>query len=230
MTSPPEGHGKSPNPIPVTVVAGGSDIDISKLSVPVDMTLLVGNELVINEALPELVKGEATALLLDVNNLFKRAKENGFRIDYTELKAIFDNRCDLRYCGAFSAIDPNNKDSVDWVSYMTDKGYKVITKDLKRYTNSQGRVITKGNMDIEITIAALSLSESFSHIVIGTCDGDFVPLIDKLREGHFRKVSILGMRNSNWTGMSESLIRSADNFYDMMSIKDFISYHGSRNE
>lgn len=224
---PPTGEKGGDSIIPAVLLP---DFDVTKLPGGVDVSRIVGSELVINDALPGLVRGEATALLLDVNNLYRRARENGFSIDYVQLQSIFSHRCDLRYCSAFSAVDKDNQNSMNWASYMTDKGYSVITKDLKRYTNDKGQLVTKGNMDIEITIAALSLSEAFSHIVIGTCDGDFVPLLEKLREGHFRKVSVLGMRNKNWTGMSESLVRSADHFYDMMQIKDFISYHGNRGE
>lgn len=183
----------------------------------------------INEALPGLVRHEPTALLLDVNNLYKRANDNGFRIDYDRLKSIFEQRCDLRHCAAFSAVDRNNPSAGKWADYMVNKGYTLVVKDLKRYTNAKGEMVSKGNMDIEITIAALNLSEAFAHVIIGTCDGDFVPLLNELREGNFRKVSVLGITNSNWTGMSDTLIRSADYFYDLTAIKEHIEYTGGRH-
>ncbi len=203
------------------------DLDPSILAPPIDVTQLIGSELVINEALPGLIKGEATALLLDVNNLFKRSQADGFRIDYVRLQHIFQHRCDLRYCGAFSAVDKNDNKALNWVKWMTDKGYQVITKDLKRYKDAHGRTITKGNMDIDMTIAAMDLSEGFGHIILGSCDGDFEPLISRLKRGHHRKVSVLGLRTSNGKGMSESLVEAADHFYDLSTIKDYISYRGT---
>lgn len=204
---------KPPTPIPENLLP-----NIAEVVRP------IGTALEINKAFPGLIRHESTALLLDINNLFRRSQDNDFRLDYIKLRALFDQRCDLRYCSAFSAVDRQNPESSRWVSYMQNHGYSVISKDLKRYTNAKGDLVSKGNMDIEIAIAAMSLSEAFAHVIIGTCDGDFVPLIEKLREGHFRKVSVLGITSPNWTGMSDTLIKAADHFYDMSAIKDHISY------
>ena len=216
---------------------GNKDQAVSLLDTPIlpDLTVtpeniqVVASALAINEALPNLITNEPTALLLDINNLYRRAAQNNFRIDYGKLKSLFEKRCDLRFCGAFSAVDRTNREAENWVKYMQGQDYVVVAKDLMRYTNDQGVLVSKGNMDIEIAIAALSLSPAFAHIVIGTCDGDFVPLIDKLREGHFRKVSVLGITNTDWSGMSDTLVRSADNFYDMAAIKDHISYSNTHH-
>jgi uncharacterized LabA/DUF88 family protein len=188
---------------------------------------VISNELIINDLLPGLVRGEATALLLDVNNLFKRAQANDFRIDYGRLMRIFGNRCDLRYCGAFSSVLAGDINATNWVSYMESQGYSVVTKDLYQYELANGAVISKGNMDVEMTIAAMKLNSAFAHVIIGTCDGDFSELIKELKTDNFRKVSVMGLKDKDWSGMSDMLIRSADNFYDMGKLKEFISYRRS---
>lgn len=193
-----------------------------------EVSQLVGEELTLNEALPGLVRGEGTALLLDISSLFYAAKANNFSIDYGKLRNIFRTRCDLRYCGAFSAVDNDDVGSMNWLNFMQKTGYSVTTKDLQRYVTEDDSIVTKGNMDIEIAIAAMKLSDGFGHVIIGTCDGDFIPLIETLREGNFRKVSVLGMGKSSWAGMNNALIRAADNFYDMSLFKEQITYHGSR--
>lgn len=185
---------------------------------------VISNELIINDLLPGLVRGEATALLLDVNNLFKRAQANDFRIDYGRLMRIFSNRCDLRYCGAFSSVLAGDINAANWVSYMEAQGYSVITKDLYQYTLPNGTVVSKGNMDVEMTIAAMKLNSAFAHVIIGTCDGDFSELIKELKTDNFRKVSVMGLKDKDWSGMSDMLVRSADNFYDMAKLKEFIYY------
>jgi uncharacterized LabA/DUF88 family protein len=200
---------------------GGVDLGVERVNLE-----MITSTLDISKALPNLKLGEGTALLLDVNNLFKRARASGFAIDYANLKYIFEKRCDLRYCAAFSAIDRSDPKANGWESYMKDKGYTVVSKDLKRYTNDKNVQVTKGNMDVELTCAAMRLSEGFAHVIIGTCDGDFVPLIQELKKGHYRKVSVLGITSPDWTGMSDTLVRAADNFYDMTAIKDHIHYRG----
>lgn len=185
------------------------------------------DELVINEALPNLIHTESTALILDINNLYLRAKDNNFRIDYGNLYSIFSSRCNLSHAGAFSAIDRSDSSSLDWVDYMTKKGYHVVTKDLKRYTSVKEEVMTtvvKGNMDVELTIHALTKCNDYNHLILGSCDGDFTKLITTLKENTSKKISVLGISNFNSSGMSESLIREADNFYDLRKLIPFISY------
>jgi uncharacterized LabA/DUF88 family protein len=185
---------------------------------------VIDRELKINDAFPGLDKHEPTALLLDINNLFKRTRENGFRLDFARLHSLFSSRCNLRLASAFSAVDLQSDEALGWVDYMRKKGYEVETKRLMRYTNNEGEVTTKGNMDIEICLAAMDLSPSFGHIILGTCDGDFVPLVDRLKRGSYRRVSVLGITNSNLTGMSRSLMDAADHFYDMALVKDLLTY------
>lgn len=207
---------------------------VPSLEEAADMTLLVGAELSINNAFPGLKKNEPTALLLDINNLYRRAGQHGFRVDYGKLKNIFEQRCDLRYAAAFSAIDPTDVSSDRWIKFMRKADYSLHIKDLKRYTDSEGEPVTKGNMDLELAFDALNLSPAFSHIVIGTCDGDFVPLIEELRKGKFRRVSVLGLRGREWAGMSRDLVTAAKeadgHFYDLTQIQEYIRYQGNRHD
>lgn len=182
----------------------------------------------INDLLPGLNHFEPTALLLDINNLYRRADYNKFRIDYNRLKTIFEHRCDLRYCAGFSAVDRKNPDTINWINYMNSQGYDMHVKDLKEYVDHRGNLIIKGNMDMELAVEAMSLSPAFSHVIIGTCDGDFVCLLKKLKEGYFRKVSVLGMTNQDRVGMNAELIKNADYFYDLARLKEFVELKDSK--
>jgi uncharacterized LabA/DUF88 family protein len=200
--------------------------DLSKFSDQIQR--VIPEELRISEAFPGLNLHEPTALLLDINNLYKTTQYNGFRIDFGRLKSIFEQRCDLRYCAAFSATDPTTK-SAQWVSYMENRGYDVITKPVKTFTNGS-KVTVKGNMDIELACEALTLSPAFTHVIIGTCDGDFIPLVKKLQEGHIRHVSVLGTTNEKNTNIDRNLIRQADFFYDLTKIQDIIQWSGRESQ
>jgi uncharacterized LabA/DUF88 family protein len=111
-----------------------------------------------------------------------------------------------------------------WIEKLRGAGITPITKPVKRYLDDlTGEWIFKGNMDVELTIAALTLSDGFAHVVIGSCDGDFIPLIKHLRNGNFRTISVLGVSNFLRKGMNEELIRYADNFYDLRIVQKHIS-------
>lgn len=207
-----------------------TEIDISKLKIPKeiisDTSLL--DELEINEAFPGLIRGQGTAVLIDVNNLYRRSKAEGFVIDYTKLKSIIGSRCDLRYFAVVSAVDVENPAMHPWIEKLRAAGIIPITKPVKRYVDDvTDNWVYKGNMDVELTISALTLSEGFAHVIIGTCDGDFIPLIKHLRTGNFRTVSVLGISNNKRKGMNEELIRCADNFYDLLMIEKHVSSVGT---
>lgn len=189
---------------------------------------LVNKELSISEALPGLMRGQGTAILIDSNNLYRRAKSEGFQIDYVKLKNIFASRCDLRHCSIFSAVNPEDHRAQDWISFLTAHGIIPITKPVRRMVDDNDTPYYKGNMDVDLVIEAMSLSEGFAHVVIGSCDGDFVPLINALRKGRYRTVSVMGISNHLGKGMSEDLAKSGDHFYDLWKIKDYITVESNR--
>lgn len=229
--TPAANHATSPPIIPKADIDPGIEI----------ASAIFDEELAINEALPGLVRGEATVLILDVNNLYRVALDAGFKIDYLRLREIFSNRCDLRLALAYSAVKPGDADSAKWVNLMRRNGYSVITKDLINYVNRKGHDVVKGNMDVEITLAATKLNQGFAHIVLGTCDGSFIPLVKDLRSDGFRKVSVLGIKKpGSWNDMSEELAkvvtsRHGDsqvpgNFYNMVDLLPYVAYGGRNNE
>lgn len=221
IITPPMQTGQSP---PIV------DIDISKLEIPKDIipdTSLL-DELEINEVFPGLIRGQGTAVLIDVNNLYRRSKAEGFTIDYPKLKSIISSRCDLRCFAVVSAVDVEDPAMHPWIEKLRAAGITPITKPVRRYLDDlTGEWVYKGNMDVELTIEALTLSEGFAHVIIGSCDGDFIPLIKHLREGRFRTISVLGISNYKRKGMNEELIRCADNFYDLRLIEKHISTLGN---
>jgi uncharacterized LabA/DUF88 family protein len=190
----------------------------------------VHREVRLNDALPGLVLHEPTAILLDINNLFRRARDQRFRIDYLKLKTLFEQRCDLRYAAGFSAVDQSDEQAVDWVKFMRKIGYNMDVKNLHQYVAGDGTEVVKGNMDIEMTCAAKDLPDAFTHVIIGTSDRDFIALIKNLKKNPARRVSVLGMSGPNWAGMSRQLVEAADNFYDLSRIQEYVEFRGPTRE
>ena len=202
------------------------DIDMSKLPIPKDLERDTGlqDELAINEVFSGLVRGQATAVLIDVNNLYRRSMAEGFSLEYTKIKDIIAARCDLRYFAVVTAIDVGNPAMHPWIDSLRQAGITCITKPVRPYYDEfSNESVYKGNMDVELTIDAMSLSDGFAHVIIGSCDGDFIPLIKRLREGRFRTVSVMGVSNHLRKGMSQDLIKCADNFYDLRLIAKHVS-------
>ena len=86
------------------------------------------------------------AVFVDVANIFYAAKAAGVDIDYvTLLKAATAGR-DFVRAYAYTGLDPENDNQRQFHSFLARSGYKVISKDIRKY--GDGRI--KANLDIEL--------------------------------------------------------------------------------
>ncbi|EIM74972.1 hypothetical protein A33O_10199 [Nitratireductor aquibiodomus RA22] len=166
---------------------------------------------------------EKIALFIDGANLYATSRALGFDIDYRKLLSSFQERGYLLRAYYYTALVEDQEYSsirplIDWLDY---NGYKVVTKPAKEFTDSAGRRKIKGNMDIELAIDALELSDVVDHYVIFSGDGDFRTLVEALqRKG--RKVSVVSTIQSQPPMIADDLRRQADNFIDLSSLREEI--------
>ncbi|MCR9139087.1 MAG: NYN domain-containing protein [Alphaproteobacteria bacterium] len=166
---------------------------------------------------------EKISLFIDGANLFATSKNLGFDIDYRKLLTYFQSRGYLLRAYYYTALVEDQEYSsirplIDWLDY---NGYRVVTKPAREYTDSSGRRKIKGNMDIELAVDAMEQADTTDHLVIFSGDGDFASLIAALqRRG--RKVSVVSSVATQPAMIADNLRRQADNFIDIVSLKDDI--------
>lgn len=171
---------------------------------------------------------EKIALFIDGANLYAASRALGFDIDYRKLLATFQKKGYLLRAYYYTALVEDQEYSsirplIDWLDY---NGYKVVTKPAKEFTDSAGRRKIKGNMDIELTIEAMELSDVVDHYVLFSGDGDFRSLVEALqRRG--RKVSVVSTMHSQPPMISDDLRRQADNFIDLTALRAEIGRDGA---
>lgn len=164
---------------------------------------------------------EKIALFIDGANLYATSRSLGFDLDYRKLLTNFQKRGYLLRAYYYTALVEDQEYSsirplIDWLDY---NGYRVVTKPAKEFTDAAGRRKIKGNMDIELAIDALELSDVVDHYVIFSGDGDFRTLVEALqRKG--KKVSVVSTMVSNPPMISDDLRRQADNFIELMNLKN----------
>jgi len=170
---------------------------------------------------------EKIALFIDGANLYATAKSLGFDIDYKKMLKYFDGQGYMLRAYYYTALIEDQEYSsirplIDWLDY---NGYRVITKPTKEFTDSAGRRKVKGNMDMELAIDAMELSDKIDHAVIFSGDGDFRTLVQALqRRG--TKVSIVSTLATNPPMVADDLRRQADNFIELTAIQDSIGRAG----
>jgi uncharacterized LabA/DUF88 family protein len=104
-------------------------------------------------------------------------------------------------------------------------GWKVIVKDVRRYTDEEGNITTKANSDLDMAVDAMLQSEKLDLLLLVTGDGDFLQVVTALQDRGCR-VELLGFRN-----VSQELRRQVDDYYSGFLIPDLlpVSYE-PRNE
>ena len=107
----------------------------------------------------------------------------GFDIDYKRLLKEFQAKGRLIRAFYYTALVDDQEYSsirplVDWLDY---NGYAVVTKPTKEFVDSTGRRKVKGNMDIELAVAAMEMADHIDHMVLFSGDGDFRSLVEAVQ-------------------------------------------------
>ena len=149
------------------------------------------------------------AVFVDVANIFYAAKAGGVDIDYvTLLKSAVAGR-DFVRAYAYTGLDPENENQRQFHSFLSRSGYKVISKDIRKY--GDGRI--KANLDIELVVDLMRLARNLDIAVVVSGDGDFAPAIRAVQEMGVR-VEVISFRGNT----SSDLIEVADQFTDIAQI------------
>src|SRR5579859_5432532 len=141
---------------------------------------------------------ERLGLFIDGANLYAAARSLGFDIDYKRLLDLYASKGHLIRAFYYTALVEDEEYSpirplVDWLDY---NGYSMVTKPTKEFTDAFGRRKIKGNMDIELAIDVMEMSEHVDHIIIFSGDGDFRRLVEAVqRRG--RRVSVVSTIRSS---------------------------------
>ncbi len=151
-------------------------------------------------------KDQRVAILIDVQNLYHSAKNlYNARVNFNEiLKAALSGRKLVRAIGY--VIKTETGEETAFFEALTKMGIETKMKDLQIFPGG----IKKGDWDVGIAVDAIRLGESTDAIVLGTGDGDFVPLVEYLR-GRGRQMEVISFGRST----SAKLKEVADDFIDM---------------
>ena len=166
---------------------------------------------------------ERLALFIDGANLYATAKALGFDIDYKRLLGLFRTKGHLVRALYYTALAEDQEYSsirplVDWLDY---NGYTMVTKPTKEFTDASGRRKIKGNMDIELTVDAMRLSETLDHVVLFSGDGDFRSLVAAIQQKG-RRVSVISTLQTQPPMVADELRRQSDQFIDLADLEPLI--------
>ena len=171
----------------------------------------------------ELFPNDRIGLFIDGSNLHATTRALEFEIDYKNLLNIFKNKSRLLRAYYYTALVEDHEHSpirplVDWLDY---NGYSVVTKSAKEFTDAAGRKKIKGNMDIELAVDVLEMTDYLDHIILFSGDGDFRRLVEAVQHKGTR-VTVVSTMKSKPAMIADELRRQADHFIDLKDIQEDI--------
>ena len=151
-------------------------------------------------------KEQRVGVLIDVQNMYHSAKNlYGAKVNFKEvLKTAVAGRKLIRAIAY--VVKTESGDEKGFFEALTHLGIETKVKDLQVYFDG----LKKADWDVGITVDAVSLSSFLEVIVLVSGDGDFIPLVEYLKN-QGRQVEVLAFGRSS----SSRLKEMADDFVDL---------------
>lgn len=151
-------------------------------------------------------KEQRIAVLIDVQNMYHSAKNlYQSKVNFKEiLKTAVSDRKLIRAIAYVIRTESGEEQA--FFDALTKFGIETKTKDLQIFLGG----MKKADWDVGIAVDAIRLSESVDVIILITGDGDFMPLVEYLKNLG-KQVEIIAFAKS----ASSKLMESADDFIDL---------------
>ena len=151
-------------------------------------------------------KNQRVAVFIDVQNLYHSAKNlHQARANFKEiLKSAVSGRQLIR---AFAyVVRTKTGEEKPFFDALVNLGIETRIKDLQEYYGG----LKKADWDVGIAVDAIKASDGVDVIVLISGDGDYVPLVDYLKN-HGKRVEVIAFGKST----SSKLREAADEFIDL---------------
>ncbi len=153
-------------------------------------------------AASSLTKKENIAIFVDSQNLYYSAKISyGAKVNYEKLLKLITGERNLIKAYAY-IVQPPEGDVKPFATSLEHIGYIVKIKDVR--TRADGSA--KANWDMGIALDILGMIDYVDTIVLASGDGDFVPLVEFVKNKH-KKVEIFSFPDNTAYDLKEKADR-----------------------
>ncbi len=167
-------------------------------------------------------KGQRVAVFIDVQNLYHSSKNlYNARVDFGKVVETAVSKRSLIRAFAY-VIKTKTGEEKSFFEALMSLGIEIRVKDLQEFHGG----LKKGDWDVGIAVDAIRMSSGVDAVVLITGDGDFVPLVEYLKN-RGKRVEILAFERS----ASLKLKEVADEFIDLEeNTKRFLLRSGAKQK
>lgn len=154
---------------------------------------------------------DRVVVLVDGSNLFYAASVLSIGIDYARLLEFLVGGRRLVRAYFYTGVDRSNEKQQGFLLWMSRNGYRVVAKELIQFPDGS----RKANLDVEMAVDMLRLSDCCDTIVLLSGDGDLAYAANAVSYQGVR-VEVVSLQSMT----SDSLINVADLYTDLATIKN----------
>lgn len=141
-------------------------------------------------------------IFLDVENL---SRNGGWGMRYDVLRELVEAQgAIVLRANAYLAVDREREQEdedarqrgEEYRNAIRRMGFHLIPKEVLRYRDSKGELVTKANADLDLAVEALLQADNLDYVLLGTGDGDFLRLVRAL-QGRGKRVDLLSFANTS---------------------------------
>ena len=150
--------------------------------------------------------GQRVGILIDVQNLYHSAKNlYGARANFREILKLAISRRNLIRVFAY-VVRTKTGEEKPFFEALTKLGIETRVRDLQEFYGG----LKKADWDVGITIDAIRIAPDVDAIVLASGDGDFLQLVEYLKN-RGKRIEVIAFGRS----ASAKLKESADEFIDL---------------
>ncbi len=150
--------------------------------------------------------GQRIAVLIDVQNLYHSAKNlYGAKVNFNEVLKTAVSQRNLIRVFAY-VVRTKSGEEKPFFDALTKLGIETRVRDLQEFYGG----LKKADWDVGITVDAIRISPSVDTIILASGDGDFLQLIDYLKN-RGKRIEVIAFGRST----SSKLKEAADEFIDL---------------
>ena len=157
------------------------------------------------------------AVFIDAANVIYSQRTLKWQIDFKRLMDYLQKNYKLDSVYFYFAYLQANKKQQDFFQKLRQWGYKIRTKEVKFIKQSDGTVLKKGNLDVELTIDAVKDIRFYSTAILMSGDSDFHALVRYLQNKN-KKVVVISSKGH----VSFELLKAADKYINFNSLRGFV--------
>jgi uncharacterized LabA/DUF88 family protein len=164
---------------------------------------------------------DRVVVLVDGSNLFYAASILSIGIDYARLLEFLVGGRRLVRAYFYTGVDRSNEKQQGFLLWMSRNGYRVVAKELIQFPDGS----RKANLDVEMAIDMLTMSDCCDTIVLLSGDGDLAYAVNSVTYQGVR-VEVVSLHSMT----SDSLINVADLYTDLAMIKNQVQREENNRE